>query len=475
MLQVNIENEDGFFGLYWDQFKDFDSFSNFISKSGKVSTIYFTINSLDIQKKPKFQCFVHSKEEALPNILSSAQLLFSIPYSRPLQLLGQPNYWSELTESYFQNIHPIIPLFSIHSFNPKTASKFLLSAIYYGGFLFMQYKPLELISYFSEYSKSNVKDISGSISLQSTQAMAIYAFLFIIDGNYTLSKHCQSQAIRMSYTIGLHLNLKKLTPILQYNRLKLFSVIFTVHIGCYAISQFSLNQITEYEDYNVLLLNPEYQVPNSNCSFYLDTEDENVVYGYCADTYSKVHFMVIRFLWTVNKCSEKYLRTKFEKILADITQKYEEITLIYNRLSQEYPHLQFKIQTHRIHLALMYHPLILEAYRILKIKVKVLKPNQVSKMISETCIVFDSVIESKKFIPVTHVYPYTAGLNFIYLYPISNSFERSLIKQKLVQVLDLLSNSACSDKLSYLIIKNEYELILKSESKTKSGRFSIKK
>ncbi|KXN66592.1 hypothetical protein CONCODRAFT_11516 [Conidiobolus coronatus NRRL 28638] len=321
VLQVNIEEENSLFGLYWDEFRDFDSFSNFISKSGKI-------------KKSKFQRFIQSKEGALPNTLSSAQLLFSIPYSRPLQLLGQSSYWNDLMESYFQNIHPRIPLFSIRSFNPKTASKFLLSGIYYGGFLFTQYKPFDLVSYFSEYSKQNAKDISKVVSLQSTQAMAIYSFLFVIDGNYTLSKHCQSQAIRMSYTIGLHLNLKKLTPILRYNRLKLFSIIFTVHISCHAISQFALNQITEYEDFNILSLNPEYQIPNPNCAFYLHTEDENIVYGYCADTYSRIYYMVIRFLWAINKCSEKNINREFDKIfviLLKIMRKLWRFVIYYHK------------------------------------------------------------------------------------------------------------------------------------------------
>jgi hypothetical protein len=46
----------------------------------------------------------------------------------------------------------------------------------------------------------------------------------------------------------------------------------------------ALNQLTEVGDCNTDVLKPEYQIPNSNCAFYFDTKDENIVYGVCLDT-----------------------------------------------------------------------------------------------------------------------------------------------------------------------------------------------
>jgi hypothetical protein len=136
--------------------------------------------------------------------------------------------------------------------------------------------------------------------------------------------------------------------------------------------------------------------------------------------------------------------------------------MTFKFLLEQFPHLEPSIQSYKFTLNLNYYGLNLEAYRMLRYKAKKLIPSQISKILDECIMLFDTVIESQENIQVTHNFPYSAGLNLISLYSIANSIEKTLIKQKLREILDYLSKGPFIDKLSYLIIKKEYEAILKS-------------
>ncbi|KXN66594.1 hypothetical protein CONCODRAFT_11518 [Conidiobolus coronatus NRRL 28638] len=450
-----------FTAFNWAQFKDFDIFSSFILKSGKVSVSYFTLNSFEIQKKPNIEYFIHSKIDKLPVTLPPIQIILPIPISRPLQLLTQKSYWNELIKSYFQHLHPILPFFSIHSFNPLTADKSLLSAVCYGGFQFMQYKPPELITYFDDYAIINITETAKKVSFQRAQATNLYSYIMLLKGNFTLSKFCQAYTIRMIYTLGIHLNVKNLTPIKKYDRLLLFSSIFTIHMSFSLICHTDFNHLTEIIDCNIEPLEPEYQIPNSNCIFHFDTQDENIVYGIIADTFYKSYYSQTQSLWLISKCSEHSILDQFDRIVYEVNIKYAKCLQTFNTLSRNFPKLKSKILSQKFKLILFHHMNNLEMFRILKSKIKELSPSQISCMIGECCSLFDSVVESQEFDQVSHIHPYSAAINFIRLYPISSSIQQAFIKQKLKEILDFLSNRVCTDKLSFLVIKNGYELIIK--------------
>jgi hypothetical protein len=82
-------------------------------------------------------------------------------------------------------------------------------------------------------------------------------------------------------------------------------------------------------------------------------------------------------------------------------------------------------------------------------------------MLNECILLFDIITESQGRTQLTHTYPYTAVLNLISLYSIANSIEKTIIKQKLQELSAYFSRVPCIDKLSYLIIKNEYENVIK--------------
>ncbi|KXN70155.1 hypothetical protein CONCODRAFT_78983 [Conidiobolus coronatus NRRL 28638] len=94
-------------------------------------------------------------------------------------------------------------------------------------------------------------------------------------------------------------------------------------------------------------------------------------------------------------------------------------------------------------------------------RVSSLKPKQISNVIKEASLMFNSVVESESFIQHTHIFPYTVGLNFISIYSSCNKSQKLMVRDKLREVIDYLTNHFCADKLAYLIIKNEYESILK--------------
>ncbi|KXN66283.1 hypothetical protein CONCODRAFT_20312 [Conidiobolus coronatus NRRL 28638] len=459
-IQMNTISKN-LFMLYLDQFSDFDGFSSFIANSGQVSSVYFLFISSTIQQKPKYQQFIKLKQDKLPHALTTIQATITIPISRPLQLLKQKSYWDGLINLYFKYFHPSAPIFSVHSFNPKTAGKCILSAIYYAGFQLTQDKPLELVKYFNEYAEHNIKEATKSISLQNAQATFIYSFSMLISGNIKLFKACQAHVIRMCYALGIHLNLKRLTPIQQYDRFQFFSTTSAIHIGFYGLDYLTLNQLTELGDIDIELLKPEYQIPNSKCAFYFDTEDENIVYGVCAYTHILLYHIQAQNLSNLGKCNNQSIQAEFDILFNKATQRYYESMFTIEFLLKEFPHLESNILVYKFKLRIVHRILNLKMYRILRYKVKKLSPRQTSEMFNDCVILFDSIIESQEITQISHTYPYTAGLNFISIYPIVNASEKALIKQKLYELLDYFSKGPIHDKLSYLIIKKEYESILK--------------
>jgi hypothetical protein len=461
--EISIQNNtNNFIVLNWDQFDNFNGFSNYIANSGQVSSMYFLYNSFIIQQKPKYQKFIISKQDEVSLNLSGIQLIVPMPISRPLYFLKQKTYWDSLIVSYFKNVHPMAPLFSVHSFNPNTAEKSLLSAIYYGGFQFIQDKSPQLVKYFNEYAECNIKKIIRYTSLQNAQATFIYSFLMLLSGNFKLFKACQAHAIRMSYLLGIHLNLKRLTPIQQYDRTMLFSTTSAFHIAFCGMRNLTLNQLTELGDIDTELLQPEYQIPNSNCAFYFDREDENIVYGVSVHRFFILYYIHGQHLCELGRCNNHSIQNKLCTYINRGTQKYYETMSTFDLLVNEFPHLESTIQSYKLKLTLYYHIVNLEMYRILRCKVKNLKPIQVSKMLEECVILVDSIMKSQGLTQIAHTYPYTTALYFISIYPIANTQQKSIIKQKLHELLDYLSKRPVFDKVSYLIIKKEYESILKS-------------
>jgi hypothetical protein len=164
----------------------------------------------------------------------------------------------------------------------------------------------------------------------------------------------------------------------------------------------------------------------------------------------------------LGKCSEGSIQSEFDKLFDKSQKKFLECNMTFKFLLEQFPHLESNIQSYRFTLNLNYYTINLETYRILRYKVKKLIPSQISKILDECVMLFDTVLESQENIQVTHNFPYSAGLNLINLHSIANSSEKVLIKQKLRKILDYLSKGPFVDKLSYLIIKKEYEAILKS-------------
>jgi hypothetical protein len=421
-------------------------------------------NSTTIQQKPKYQQFITFKEDQLPVILSTIQVIsIPIPTSRPLLLLAQKSYWDDLIASYFKYIHPMLPIFSIYSFNPKTAAKPLLSAIYYGGFQYMQYKPPELVKYFNEYAERNIKEAIRVISLQNAQATVIYSFMMVISGNFKLFRACQAHAIRMNYALGLHLNLKILTPLQRYDRMKFFFKTCALHVFFCGMGSLSLNQLTEIRDFNVELMDSIYQIPNSKCVFSFDTEDENLVYGICLDIRYALNYIQSQHIFNLSKCGKYHIKSEFNKLSINYTHKYIECMLVFDLLLHKYQHLKLSIQAYKINLVLTHHAINLEMYIILRYKVEELTSSEISKMLYECVMLLNTIIESQGVCQIMPTFPYIAGLNFISIYQIANLDEKLLIKQKLNELFDYLSKGPIMDKLSYLIIKKEYESILKSK------------
>lgn len=440
------------------KFNNFDDFAGYILKSGKISfsSLLFT-GATKLTTFPKFQNFINNRDCELPktnHLLSPKSPL--LPLARPLQVLSKSSFWDNLLKVYFTEVHPLNPVISIKSFNQTTTSKFLLSAIYYAGYNYQPNKSSELTAYMDNYAIKNVKSMIKICSLENVQASVIYATLYHMNGNISLARTCQSNATRMSYSLGLHIDNKKLTPIDRYNRQILFSRVRAINAGFSLFHQFPPSYLTEYGEFNPDAFQLKYQLPDKNCIIYHSDPLESYIYSECSTALTKFNEACNFIIWEfrVNKEIESVFHAEWDKSIQKIMCSFLEYCKVFTNLKKSYNQFKQKIEAYEFQTNIIYYHLTLEMYGILKSKKGTLTESEISNMI-DLCDAFLEVIKKLPcYNPLCQFFRFFIGFNLITLYQSSNLTHKQLINIKLKPIVSYLTNTLTSfNYLNYLILK----------------------
>jgi hypothetical protein len=448
----------------WEQFNSLSEFTLYIIKAEKISFFYFVNCCIPgIQNIPKFKHFIDTKIETLPPVTNAFKIYYMpMPIARPLQLIYQQSFWDSLLEVYFEEFHTVYPVFSIKSFNPKTCSSNLLSAIYYLGFNFQTEYHEDLKNYMDKYAELTVKKTLKSDNLENCQALFIFAYIKYLSGDLEGAKFLQAYLTRMAYSLGLHLDCKHLPPVVRYNRKLTFTNIKWININIAGSYNFAPNYLTEYGESDVTLFDPRWQKPDETTYINYNTEDENEAYSTSITVFHKFQDACADLIWIPSFYSleSDSFMASWNSRLKKLSQLFGKSTLAFLTLKQKFKKHTSKLQINENQVKMHYHFCILELYEILKHRNNGLKPDQQTIVLSNCDALFDCLKESNIPSPFLQVYAYLVALHYLNIYPHSFSLQKKRTKERLQQVINYLKGKFLKIfSLNYLMLEVGFDLI----------------
>jgi hypothetical protein len=382
--------------------------------------------------------------------------------SKPLQVLSQSSFWNDLLKFYFQELHPISPLFSIKSFDPKTASPYLMSAIYYGAYCFGTEQPEEIADYMEKFADNCIKKIVRAPSMDNIRALVIFTQLYQWNGEHTLAKTLQGHMSRMSYALGLHLDCKKLSPIERYNRQVLFSAVKIVNVCISGSHGFAPNYLTESCNSDLSLIDCKWQLPDSSCAFNFDSNIENILYSLLITEFYNYSDKMNYIIWFPNfmELSVNSFNQMWNKKLSDLKSLFETTVSSLNQMKSEYIEMETSITDHISKAKMLYHDASLELYELFKHKHETLSRRNISTIIDHCHSLFETVVECSDYNPYYQYYAHVLGLHYLNIYPKCNPAQKTITKQRLSDLLIYMKSKYFSYySLNYLLLKTGYDAI----------------
>ncbi|KXN70154.1 hypothetical protein CONCODRAFT_17832 [Conidiobolus coronatus NRRL 28638] len=447
-----------------NNFSNFEHFTSYIISSNQINLPYFMfISSVEILSIPKFQSLVESKSNELPIQTPVSRTIPPTPIARPLQVLYQRAFWDDLIQIYFKEFHIICPVFSIKSFDPRTASKFLLSAVYFAGFRLKQDQPNELVNYMNIYARYNIKNAIKSTSVANIQALILFSYFLDRSFDFNLFTVCKSHATRMGYQLGLHIDNKKLSLIDRYDRKLLFAKIRSMNIGLSRFESCIPNYITEFGEFSLKSFDSELQLPDKDTIFNSYTKEEKHVYSICSTEATKLNDKCMYLIWhtSFNSIEKKVFKSKWTSIVRDIGEYFANCIEKFNQLLIEYTQYKSEISMFEYHMRNSYHEIMLEMYGILNREQKGLTPQETFQYLNHCQELLNSILNYPKFDPFSSFFTYLIGYNYLNIYPKCDEIQKQAILTNLNLIINLNSeNFTLSNSTNYLILKTGLKLIL---------------
>jgi hypothetical protein len=463
-LQSRSIHREGLLSININNFSDFEHFTSYIIASDQINLPYFMfVSSNEILSIPKFQSLLKSKSNELPAPSPISKTIPPIPIARPLQALYHQDFWDDLIQIYFKEFHIICPIFSIKSFNPRTASKFLLSAIYFAGFRLKQDQSKELVNYMNIYARYNIKNAIKSTSVANIQALILFTYFLDKSFDFNLFTVCKSHATRMGYQLGLHIDNKKLSPIERYDRKLLFAKIRSMNIGLSRFESYIPNYITEFGEFSLKSFDSELQFADRDTIIRSSTKEENHVYSICSTEATKLNDKCMYLIWhtSFNNIEKSLFKAKWTAIVKDIGDYFSNCIEKFNQLSIEYTQYKNEISMFEYHMKNSYHEIMLEMFGILNREQKGLTPQEIFQYLNHCQELLDSILNYLKFDPFSSFFAYLIGYNYLNIYPKCDKVQKQTILKNLNLIINLSSeNFTLSNSTNYLVLKTGLKLIL---------------
>ncbi|KXN66292.1 hypothetical protein CONCODRAFT_11900 [Conidiobolus coronatus NRRL 28638] len=273
----------------------------------------------DLQNIPRIKSFIEGQSNVFNHEYNRPNPQYNSVMARPLLLILQKSFWDDLIKAYFKFIHPKCMILCLSSFNPKTASKALLSAIYFAGFVAQPNPSDELLAYMETYALTSIKKTLLSVKLSSAQALGIYSYAFLLIENSSMSRVCLSHFGRMCYALGININRSNLPILDQFNR-KFTYNIMKIYYNWTKLEPSSHDLVSEEVEIDLSIYKPKYQIPSPDLNLF-DNVSDSIVYSIFCSQFTK------NFNHSVYIASKfiKYDSNKIEDELEELQIKTVEI------------------------------------------------------------------------------------------------------------------------------------------------------
>jgi hypothetical protein len=383
-------------------------------------------------------------------------LVLPFPLTSALQLLCQESFWDELISIYFNEFHIMCPLFSIQSFNKKTASPALLSAIYFSAYNFSKHKPKEISDYMGKLAAQNIKKIVKNTSIDSLRALVIHMFIAQLEGKLTLAKSLQAHLTRMSYLLGLHLDCSKLSPIERYNRNILYCFVRTANIEFSVPYNFSPSYLTEFGKENLNLYDPKWQLPTPSSPIYFKNQAENRLYSLSLTIFSKFCNILIKNIHVraFYNLETNYFNRIWKSKSNNLKIIFESTSKELDQLKVDFPEFRAKVDSFQTLAKIQYHDCVIDMYEMLKHKNKSLKPCEISAILEHCHGLYLAIAAAQDYNPYFQFYAHIIGLHYLNIYSKCSESEKLTTKQRLKDLILFVKDKFFSYySLNYLLLR----------------------
>ncbi|KXN68266.1 hypothetical protein CONCODRAFT_9495 [Conidiobolus coronatus NRRL 28638] len=457
-LAQYIHKCDNIHSYEWSNFQNIEQFGSFFISSNQFPLLEFIYRwGDDLQSIPKIQSFMSfHKNESKECYRSKFQLISVI--ARPLLLILQETFWTGLMWSYLKYVHPFRPLFNLVNFDPKSASKSLLSAIYFAGFITQTNHSIEIYSYMQGYAMCNIKKMLFKINLSNAQALGIYAHAFYLNGNYSLSRVCLSHFGRMCNALGTGINRKKLHILDQHNR-KLVHNIVKLYYNWEKLGRPPYGLASQEDEFDLDIYEPKYQLPNSNLNL-CNNDYEGAAYSVFCCQFTKISNFTVVVNSKFCQHDSNIIKMEIESLSSKANEIYNNTILTLEPMINLIPEYKNRI-TEYLNLVkcsfivcmLCIHSKMLESSENSNLGI-------IQNILDKGIELWELMSSNKYLIDIWSFGPFIAGFHLIQIYPLCANNQKEKVLYILKSIIQLYYREGYNiNSMNFLLLQTQLKLI----------------
>ncbi|KXN67491.1 hypothetical protein CONCODRAFT_10433 [Conidiobolus coronatus NRRL 28638] len=409
---------DNIHNYEWSNFQKVEQFGDLVIKSKKFPILEYIFRwGNDLQSIPRIQSFV-------------------------IEYKDEPNK----------------PFGRLSNFDPKTASKSLLSAIYFAGSVTQYNLPEEVKSYMHTYAIINIKKILFTVNISNIQALAIYSYAYYINGNSSLSRVYLSHFTRMGHALGISIRRENLSVLDQHDRKLIYNHIRLYYIWA-KLGPSSYEVVAEDNEEDFEIYDPNFQFPNPSLNL-CNNEYEATLYSIFCCQIAKINDFNVINISKFCKYDSKRIKMEIEGLNSKANEIYNDAKLTLEsviNLSPEYKSLTS-----------IYLGLIKAIYFlcILCINSKMLEiskkrdPEVIQTILDKSIELWGLISSNTIFIDIWIWGPYVVGFHLIQIYPYCSKKQKKSITFILNSIINLFYKEGYNyNTIHFVILKTQFNLI----------------
>jgi hypothetical protein len=446
---------DNIHNYEWSNFQKIEQLGDFILITAQFTTIEYILRwGEDLQSIPRVRSFISQHKNQFEASKKSKSQLDSV-LGRPLLLVLQNDFWKGLMESYFKYVHHTCMLFSLVDFNPKTAPESLLSAIYFAGYIIQPNRSEEVFSYMKAYAICNIKKIQFRVSLSSVQALAIYCFAFLFNGDASLSRVCLSHFGRMSYALGINIHRKNLPDLAQYNR-RLVCNFTKSNYNWTKLVPSKYTFVSEEDEDYFDVYDPKYQLLCYDLKIG-NSEHKNILYSIFCCQFNKLINLISDVYYKLGKYDSKRIKLEIESLNIKTIEEYKSIKFTFESLMITFPECKKEISLYLELIKAPYIPCIL-CINSKMVQLSINTNHSVIKTIVNSSIELLEVVSNHSYLlNIWKWGPDIIAFCLLQTYPNCTKKQRKTVLSVLKLIIDLYHKYDFNfNSINYLILKSQF-------------------